>query len=330
MDRRRFVFASGSAIWALAAPGASLAQDAARRYRIGYLSPVPLDASARQLQALREGLREFGYVEGGNLAIDYRTTQDDFAALSRQAAELVALKPDLLIAWTTPAVIAARKAAPASLPIVMVGITDPVGTGLVASLARPGGNITGTTNLSADLSSKLVEFLAQVVPKLRRVACVRNALNPSSLLQVKQMESASTKIGIEFRLFELRAAAELEGTFAAMTKARIMAAAFVADPLWLSQRERIAGLALKHRLPAVFARVENVEAGGLMSYGPTLVAQFRRSAYFADRILKGANPSDMPVELPTTLDLAVNQTTAKALDLKFPDSILLRADRVIE
>jgi putative ABC transport system substrate-binding protein len=330
MDRRGFVFATGSALCALAAPGASYAQDQARRYRIGYLSPVPLDASARQLQALRDGLRELGYLEGRNLDIDYRTTRDDFAALSGQAAELVALKPDLLIAWTTPAVTAARATAPASMPIVMVGVTDPVGSGLVASLARPGGNVTGTTNISADLGSKLVELLAQVVPKLKRVACVRNSLNSSSRLQVAQMEAAAGKMGIEFRLFELSAAAELEGIFAAMTRARMMGAAFVADPLWLSQRERIAGLALKHRLPAGFARVENVEAGGLLAYGPTLVAQFRRTAYFADRIFKGAAPADLPVELPATLELVVNLKTAKALELKIPDSIRLRADRVIE
>lgn len=330
MKRRGFVALIGSAIWVLATPGASIAQDAARRYRIGYLSPVPLDASARQLQALREGLREFGYVEGGNLAIDYRTTQDDFAALSRQAAELVALKPDLLIAWTTPAVTAARATAPANLPIVMVGVTDPVGTGLVASLARPGGNVTGTTNISADLSSKLVELLAQVVPKLKRVGCVRNSLNPSSRLQVTQMEAAATKMGVDFRLFELSAASELEGTFAAMSKARIMGAAFVADPLWLSQRERIASLALKHRLPTGFARVENVEAGGLLAYGPTLVAQFRRTAYFADRIFKGAAPADIPVELPVTLEMIVNLKTAKALGLKIPEAIRVRADRVIQ
>lgn len=326
MNRRTFVAALGGA---LASP-LLLAQAQGRQIRIGYLASSSPKANARPLEAFRDGLRELGYVEGRNLTIEYRWTEDNVAGLPRLAAELAGLKVDLIFAWTTPVAIAARKAVPATMPIVMVGIADPVGSGLVASLARPGGNITGLSNISADLSSKLVELLVQVVPGFERLAGIRNILNPSSRLQLKETAAAATKFGLEFHSFEVRAPDGLEVVFANMSKVRVSGAVFFADPMWISQRQRIADLAMRHRLPTAFARAENVESGGLMAYGPNLSSQFRRSAYFVDKILKGANPADLPVEQPSTLELAINLKAAKALGLTIPPTVLLRADRVIE
>ncbi len=325
MDRRKFVALIGGA---LALPLA-FAQAPGKRYRIGYLASSSPKANARPLEAFREGLRELGYVEGQNLEIEYRSTDDNVAGLPKLAAELVGLKVDVIFAWTTPVALAARKAT-ATIPIVMVGIADPVGSGLVASLARPGGNITGMSNFSADLSGKLVELLVQVAPGIKRFAGVRNALNPASALQQNETEAAARAFGLQFQVFDVRAPDDLEAAFAGMVKARAMGAVFFADPLWLSQRQRIAELALAHRLPTVFSRQENVESGGLMAYGPNLSSQFRRAAVFVDRILKGAKPADLPVEQPTKIDLVINLKTAKALGLTIPQSVLLRVDRVIE
>jgi len=325
--RRRRTF-----LIALAAGSVALALRAhaqARMYRIGYLASSSPKANASALEAFREGLREFGYVEGRNLLIDYRWTDDNISGLSKIAAETVGLKVEVILAWTTPVTLAVKRAT-STIPIVMVGIADPVGSGLVASLARPGGNITGLSNISADLSSKLVELLTQVVPEKSTLAGVRNALNPSSALQLKETEAAARALGLPFRLFDVSAPGDLEPAFARIARERAMGAVFFADPLWISQRQRIAELALKHRLPTVFARRENVEAGGLMAYGPNLSRQFRQAASFVHKILQGTRPADLPVEQPATLELAINVSTARALGLTIPQSVLLRADRVIE
>ncbi|MBI2752084.1 MAG: ABC transporter substrate-binding protein [Betaproteobacteria bacterium] len=324
MNRRRFIAFAGST---LAIPNA-FAQ-AGKVWRIGYLASSPPRTNEHALAAFRAGLRELGYIEGRNLAIEYRWTEDDIAGLPALARELAERKVDLILAWTTPVVLAARSATSA-IPIVMVGIADPVSSGLVKSLARPGGNITGVSNISAELSAKLVELVAQVIPGIKVLAGMRNALNVSAALQQKETEAAAKVLGLQFRLFEVRVAADLEPAFAAMVNAGAGAAVFFADPLWVSQRQRIAELARRHRMPTVFARVENVEAGGLMAYGSNLAAQFHRTAAFVDRIFKGAKPADIPVEQPTTLELALNIKTARALGLTIPQSVLLRANRVIE
>ncbi len=324
MNRRRFVAFVGST---LAVPNAFAQAD--KVWRIGYLASSPPRANEHALAAFRDGLRELGYVEGRNLTIEYRWTEDNVAGLPALAKELAERKVDLILAWTTPVVLAAR-AATSAIPIVMVGIADPVGSGLVKSLPRPGGNITGVSNISAELSQKLVELVVQVVPGIKTLAGMRNALNVSSALQQKETEAAAKVLGLQFQTFEVRASADLEPAFTAMVKARAEAAVFFADPLWVSQRRLIAELAHKHRMPTVFARVENVEAGGLIAYGSNLTAQFRRTAAFVDRIFKGAKPADIPVEQPTTLELALNLKTAKALGLTIPQSVLLRANRVIE
>lgn len=324
MDRRKFVAIASSAF---AAP--KLLAQSSKVWRIGYLASSPPRANEHALAAFRAGMRELGYAEGRNLVIEYRWTDDDVAGLPSLAKELVASKVDLILAWTTPVVIAAR-AATSTVPIVMVGIADPVGSGLVKSLGRPGGNITGVSNLSAELSQKLVELVAQIVPGIKVLAGIRNSLNVSSALQQKETEAAAKALGLQFHRFDIRSAGDLDAVFREMSRVPADAAVFFADPLWVSQRERIAELARAHRMPTAFARVENVEAGGLMAYGSNLTAQFRRTAALADRIFKGTNPAEIPVEQPTTLELAVNLKTAKALGLTVSQSVLLRADRVIE
>jgi len=324
MNRRRFIVIAGSA---LVVP--TVVAQIAKVWRIGYLASSPPRANEHALAAFRNGMRELGYVEGKNLSIEYRWTDDDVAGLPALARELVERKVDLILAWTTPVVLAAR-AATSSIPIVMVGIADPVGSGLVKSLSRPGGNITGVSNISAELSQKLVELVVQVIPGIKMLAGMRNARNVSSALQLKETEAAAKVLGLKFQPFEVRVPADLEAAFLAMASARAEAVVFFADPLWVSQRERIAELALRHRMPSMFARVENVEAGGLMAYGSNLTTQFHRTAALVDRVFKGAKPADIPVERPTTLELALNARTAKALGLTIPRSVLLRADRVIE
>jgi len=324
--RRQFLIATGTL---LAAALGARAQAQPKRYRIGYLASSPPSANARPLQAFGDGLREQGLVEGKNIDIESRWTEDDIAGLPKVAAELVGLKVDVIFAWTTPVVLAAKQAT-ARIPIVMVGVADPVASGLVASLARPGGNVTGVSNISADLSGKLVEIIVQTVPGMSRLAGVRNALNPSSVQQLKETEAAVRALGLQFQLFEVRSPGDLEPTFAGMSKARVMGAVFFPDPMFISQRKKIAQLAAKHRLPTIFGRRENAEAGGLIAYGPDLTNQFRRAAFYVGRILKGAKPSDLPVEQPTTLDLVVNLKTAKALGLTIPQSLIVRADEVIQ
>jgi putative tryptophan/tyrosine transport system substrate-binding protein len=323
--RRRFILALGAGV---AAAAGVRAQDSRKRHVIGYLASSPPQVNAKSLAAFRAGLGEFGYVEARDYAIEMRWTNDDVGGLQTLAGELVQRQVDLILAWTTPAVIASKRAT-STIPIVMVGIADPVGTGLVASLARPGNNVTGVSNLSAELSSKLVELLVQLVPDTSRVAGVRNVLNPSSALQLRETEAAVRARGLQFQLVEVRAPGDLEAAFAAMAQARASGAVFFADPMFVSQRRKIAELASKHRVPTVFPRRENVDAGGLIAYGPNLASQFHKAAHYVDRIFRGESPARLPVELPTKLELVVNAKTAKALGLVLPQSLLLRADDVI-
>jgi putative ABC transport system substrate-binding protein len=330
IERRVFLAGTGAVLLAmpLAAEG-QRAPTQPKRYRIGYLASSPPSANARPLQAFRDGLREQGLVEGRNIDIESRWTEDSIAGLPKLAAELVGQKVDVILAWTTPVVLAAKQAT-ATIPIVMVGVADPVASGLVAGLAHPGGNVTGVTNVSAELSSKLVEIIVQVVPRMNLLAGVRNALNPSSVQQLKETEVAVRALGLQFQLFEVRAPGDLESVFAGMAKTRATAAVFFPDPMFISQRDKIAQLAAKHRLPTIFGRRENTEAGGLISYGPDLTRQFHQAALYVGKIIKGANPSDLPVEQPTILDLVVNVKAAKALGLTIPQSLLQRADEIIQ
>jgi len=312
----------------LAAPLAAEAQQAGKVYRIGFLGTGSEGLYTDLLQGLRAGLRELGYVEGRSV-FEYRFADDKHDRLPGLATELVRSKVDVILAHGSPAIRAAKHAT-STIPIVMVGGGDPVGTGFVASLARPGGNITGLSTIDVGLAAKRLELLKEALPKLSRVAVLRNPNNPSGDLQLRETQAAARSLGIEIQLFDVRDPKELESAFSVMGKARADAVTVIADPLFLSQQKQIANLATTKRLPSVFARSENVQSGGLMSYGPTLADLFRRARTYVDKILKGAKPADLPVEEPTRMYLVINLKTAKALGLSIPSSVLARADQVIE
>jgi putative ABC transport system substrate-binding protein len=323
-SRRDFLVVVGSGALAVALGSPVSAQ--ARMARIGYLASLSPTAAPDLLHAFRDGLIERGYIEGQNLKIEYRWAEQPDTSL---AAELIALNVEVIVAWATPAVTAARRAS-STLPIVMVGIADPIGAGFVNSLSRPGGNITGTTNLARDLGGKLLELLREIAPGINPVFVLRNPRNPAAALQLREVEVAARALGLQLVLLEVTVADELNDAFARMSHENAKGVITLADPLLISQRARIAELAQKARLPMVFSRRENVEAGGLISYGPNLRAQFRETAAFVDTILKGANPADLPVEQPTRLELILNLKTAKMMGLEVQPSLLVRADEVIE
>jgi len=309
------------------APLAVDAQQPGQIYRIGFISGTAADAVP--LPKLRAGLRELGYVEGKTIAFEYRFAEDKNERLPALAAELVRNKVDIIVAHGSPAIHAAKEATNA-IPVVMLGPGDPVGTGFVASLARPGGNITGVSNTDVGVAAKRLELLKAALPKLSRVIALRNPTNPAAELLFKETQDGARSLGIEIHLIDVRTPVELERAFSMMAKARADALIAIADPMFLSQRKQIANLAMTKRLPSVFARNENVEAGGLMSYGAVLGDLYRQAATYVDKILKGAKPGELPVEQPTKFELVINLKTAKALGLTIPQSVLGRADQVIE
>jgi putative ABC transport system substrate-binding protein len=326
MHRRAFIAAAASAL--LAAPLAAEAQQPAKVWRIGLLSPLSRSETDRR-DAFRQGMRELGYVDGRDFVIEGRFAEGQYQRIPGLAAELVRVKVDVIVVWGTPASIAVAQAT-STLPIVILSVTDPVGSGLAASLARPGRNITGASNLSRDLSGKLVELLVQAVPGISRIAALRNPLNPGSSLHLNETEAAARALSLELQPVEVRAPEDLESAFATIRRGRARGVVVLTDAMFIDQRHRIADLAMKSRLPTVFARRENAESGGLISYGPSLPDQFRRAATYVDKILKGAKPADLPIEQPTTLELVINLKTAKALGLIIPQSLLARADEVIQ
>ncbi len=305
------------------------AQPATRGYRIGVLLAAPATDVTPHIEALRERLRELGYLEGQNLALELRWATSAENRLDRLAIDLVRSKVDLLVAWTTPATLAAKRAT-STIPIVMVSVGDPVGSGLVASLSRPGGNVTGVSNIARDLTGKMLQLLMEVRPKARRVATLRNPTNPASAPGWLETQAAAKSFRVQPLLVDVREPRELEPAFAAMARDRAAGIIILPDPLFLSERRRIAELALQARLATIFQRSENVEAGGLMSYGPKLTEQFRQVANYIDRILKGTKPAELPVEQPIQFELAINLKSAKALGLAIPPSLLGRADHVIQ
>jgi putative tryptophan/tyrosine transport system substrate-binding protein len=305
VKRREFItLLSGAAAWPLAARAQQPAMPV-----VGFLAPAA--PTPAMLAAFREGLRERGYVEGRNLTIHLSLA---VKAESDVAAELVSSKVDVIMAWATPAVIAAHRATSA-IPIVMVGVGDPMAMGFVANLARPGGNITGISNMSPDLSSKLVELLVEIVPGIKHVGLVDNPNNPGVTLLLRETERAIGALGLRHEVVEASAAEEFESAFARLSTLGVKGVVLLADPSIIENEIRIAEAAQKIRLPTVFQRRENVEAGGLLSYGPHLTGQFRQAAIYVDLILKGARPADLPVEQPTKFELVINLKTAKALGL---------------
>jgi putative ABC transport system substrate-binding protein len=312
----------------LTTPLAALAQQQGKVWRVGFLATTA-PAGAVQTEAFREGLRERGYVEGGNIAIEYRWVDGTLDRLPELAAQLVRLKVDLIFAWGTPAVAAAKQAT-STVPIVFAGVADPVESGLIANLARPGGNITGMSNLARGLSAKRVELLAQIVPNIKLVAALRSVENPASALLFKEVEAAARSLGLRLQRVDIHAPEDLEGAFASMGKERAAGVVILADPMFTGQRRRIAELATRYRMPSIYTNREYAEAGGLMSYGPNQTDMHRRAAGYVDKILKGAKPGDLPVEQPTKFELVINRKTAKALGLTIPQSLLISADKVIE
>jgi putative ABC transport system substrate-binding protein len=300
--------------------------------RIGYLSSADPTRESSRADAIRQALRELGYIEGQNIAIEYRYARGKRDRLPELAAELVHIKVDIIVAAGGDIVIRPAKNATKTIPIVMVGAgLNPVEAGLVESLAHPGGNVTGVTNLTRGLSGKRLELLKEAVPKLTRVAVLYDATNPGGILEVKEvLPVAALALALTIQPWEFRAAEGLDGVFAALSKERPDGLYVPAGgPLIRSNENRIVGFALKSRLPSVYYNREAVDAGGLMYYGANVADSYRRVAYYVDRILKGAKPADLPIEQPTKFELVINLKTAKQIGLTIPPNVLARADRVI-
>ena len=312
----------------LVAPLVAKARPAGKTFRIGFLSPLPSNApgASRNLEAFQQGLRALGYSEGQHLTLEYREAPPD--RLAELAAELVRLPVDVLVTWTTPAIQAAQQAT-TTIPIVMAASGDPIRTGFVTSLARPGGNITGLTILSAELSAKRFELLTQLVPGLARVAVLWNPANPAMVLEWHTTQEAGRRLGVHAQSLEIRGPDEFASAFAAATREHAQALYFTADALFSIHVPQILDSAARLRLPTSFHRREFVEAGGLMTYGVNLPDLFRRAATYVDKILKGATPAELPVEQPTTFEFVINLRTAKALGLTIPPTLLFQATEVI-
>jgi putative ABC transport system substrate-binding protein len=327
IDRRTFLAGTGAVLFA--APLAAEAQQAGTVHRIGFLGNSTAAFEANLVGPFSEGLRELGYVEGQNIVIEYRWADGKYERFPALIAELLAQRVEVIVTAGTPASLAVKKAS-TSVPLVMVAVGDPVATGLVASLARPGGNITGLTSTSEELDGKRLELLRQVIPKLSHVAVLWNPENPTLLTSLKEMQAAAQVLGIKVQVLAVKTPGDLEETFKAIVRERPGALLVMADRLFLHNRRRIMEFATKQRLPVVPGHPELVEAGGLMSFGPSYPGMHRRAAYFVDRILKGAKPADLPVERPTKFELVINLKTAKVLGLRIPPSLLGRADQIIE
>lgn len=329
MKRRDFIVGLG--MTAACPPVARAQQGAGRVYQIGYLaSPVPSSATNSYLEAFRRRLRDLGWIEGQNVNITFRRAQGDVALLPRLAFELVQLKVDVILALGSLPALAAKDATK-TIPIVFSSVGDPVGLGIVASLSRPGGNVTGLAySVGLEIVGKQLEILKEAVPAVGRVAILSNAVNPVQPLVTEIVELASRTLGVQLQLVQVRAAEEFDDAFKAMAQQRASALLVLIDTLFISHRERLAQLAVAGRLPSMHGARELVEAGGLIHYGHDLREQHRQAATFVDKILRGSAPADLPVEQPTKFELVINLKTARALGLQVPPTLLSRADEVIE
>jgi len=326
MERRTFMGALAGSL--LAAPLAVEAQQPTK-YLIGFLGAESLSTNQHFLDAFRQGMREHGYVDGQNMTLEARWAEGRSERFPELVGELVRLKTSVILTVSLGAALAAKNSTTV-IPIVFIA-SDPLGSGLVPSLARPGGNLTGfSLFLGEDFSSKWLELLREVIPKISRVAVLLNRANPASVGYLTVLRGAAQKLGIKLQLQDVRDPGQLDGVFAAMVAERAQGLVVVVDPLTVRYRGRIVELAAKNRLPAAYGFREFVDAGGLMAYGVNVPSLCRRAAVYVDKILKGTKPGDLPVEQPTTFDLVVNLKTAKALGLTIPQSLLLRADEVIQ
>jgi putative ABC transport system substrate-binding protein len=327
MNRRAFTTLLGGAavVW----PIAARAQQAGKVHRIGVLETISTTLNVANFYALREGLRQLGYAEGQNLVIEYRSADgrdDRFPGLAR---ELLALKVDVIVTRGTPAAKAVKNAT-STVPVVMMASGDPVGVGLVTSLARPGGNITGLSAIVGELSPKRLELIKEIVPGLARIAVLANTSNDAVRRDWARIETAARSLGVQSQLLDLRESDALGPTFDDASARRADALVVVIDAITQANQQRIVDLAMKHRLPAIYSSREFVDAGGLISYGVSYPDLYRRAATYVDKILKGTKPADLPVVQPTKFELVINLKTAKALGIEVPPTLLARADEVIE
>ena len=321
------LLALGSVLLAPCSP--AQAQQPKKVARVGFLAPATRTGYQHLTDPFLQGLRELGYVEGQNIVIEYRWADGNFERLPELAAELVRLKVDVIVAAVTQASLAAKNAT-ATIPIVMVAVGNPVDSGLIASLARPGANITGTSVMNDETVGKQLELLKETFPKISRVAAMWNPANPVfQSLQLQGIETTARVLNVSLQKVEARNPDEIERGFAAVAKERTRALHVLADPVFTTHRGLIADLALKRRLPAVSGLKEHADAGLLMSYGPSFAESYRRAASYVDKILKGAKPGDIPVERSTKFEMVINLKTAKQIGLTIPQSVLFRADRVI-
>jgi putative tryptophan/tyrosine transport system substrate-binding protein len=325
VKRRDFIAVlGGAAAW----PVVVCAQQTAKSPTIGFFGPVKASTDSLQVAIFAKRLRELGWIEGQNIAMEYRWAEGRLDRYADIAAELVRQKVDVIVTYSTPAVIAIKRTTPA-IPIVFVSATDPVGNGLVESLARPGGNVTGLSNQSADSVGKRLEILREVVPTLRRLAILCNVGAPNAVLEKGEVQQAVRAAGLEVAAMDIRRSDDIAPGFETI-KDRAEAVYVVMDPVVSTSRTLINTTAVSVRLPTLYVFRELVEAGGLMSYGPNQSDQFRRAAEIVDKILRGAKPADIPVEQPTKFEFVINMKTAKALGLDLPQTLLARADEVIE
>jgi putative ABC transport system substrate-binding protein len=297
--------------------------------RVGMLTPTPSAAAKPLWDAFREAMKELGYVEGKSVVYEYRSAEGQLERLPPLAAELVELPVKVMVVATTSGNLAAKKAT-TTIPIVMVAVGDPVRVGLVSNLGRPGGNITGFTNLSGQIAAKRLQLLKETIPTATRIGAIGDPGDPNALVQIQDAEAAARELKVQLRVFTVKEASQLEPAFEAARSWRAQALLRLVDPLAASLRARTIELAAKTRIPMMYASRADAEAGGLIGYGVDLAESFRRAAAYADRILKGAKPGDLPVQQPTKLELGVNLKTAAALNIKIPQVILVQADQVIE
>jgi putative ABC transport system substrate-binding protein len=297
--------------------------------RVGILTPAPSAAAKPLWDAFREAMKELGYVEGKNVVYEYRSAEGQFDRLPQLAAELVKTPVKVLVVANTPGNLAAKKAT-TTIPIVMVQVGDPVRVGLVSNLGRPGGNITGFTNLTGQITAKRLQLLTETIPTATRIGVIGNPADPNALIQLQDAEVAARELKVQLRVFTVKEAAHLDPAFEAARSWQAQALMRLADPLAASLRARTIELAAKTRIPMMYASRADVEAGGLIGYGVDQVETYKRAAAYVDRILKGAKPGELPVQQPTKLELGVNLKTAAALNIKIPQAILVQADQVIQ
>jgi putative tryptophan/tyrosine transport system substrate-binding protein len=305
------------------------AQQPTKIPRIGYLAPTPLSALVVRTEAFRQGLRELGYVEGKNIVVEWRSADGKTDRLPALAAELVRLKVDVIVT-TGPTGTRPAKEATSTIPIVMAQDIDPVGTGFVTSLARPGGNITGLSSLVPEISGKQLELLKEILPRLSRVAVLWTSSNPANAQVLKEMESTAGALGLKLQSLDILGAQDIETAFRVAGKGRADAVLVLQNGVATSHRKELAAFAIRSRLPGMFPRLQFVEDGGLMSYGASIADMDRRAATYVDKILKGAKPADLPVEQPTKFELIINLKTAKQIGLTIPPNVLAQADKVIK